>query len=73
MADYTVAAYVIEAEDREIWRNALIDWLSALDDQARYPVMALGAATWALAVTGPSLDQTLIDPCGLGASYWKLK
>jgi hypothetical protein len=73
MADYTVAAYVIEAEDRETWRNALIDWLSALDDQARYPVMALGAATWALAVTGPSLDQTLIDPCGLGASYWKLK
>jgi hypothetical protein len=73
MADYTVAAYIVDAEDREVWRLALIDRLSALDDQARYPVMALGAATWALAATGPSLDQTVIDPCGLGASYWKLK
>ncbi|UCC99231.1 MAG: hypothetical protein JSW66_04955 [Phycisphaerales bacterium] len=74
LADYVVAAYSVDAEDKEIWRHALVKWLSAVDDDAAsYPVMALGAATWALATTGPSLDETVIDPFGQGASYWKLK
>jgi len=34
--------------------------------------MALGIATWALALTGP-LDDTLIDPSGTGTAYWSGK
>lgn len=73
LADYTVAAYAVDAKDKQIWRHGLIQWLSAVDDTASYPVMALGVATWALAETDTSLDQTVIDPFGLGAPYWKLK
>jgi hypothetical protein len=74
LADYVMAAYSVDAADKEIWRNALINWLAAVgDDAATYPVMALGAATCALAKTGPSLDETVIDPFGLGAPYWRLK
>ena len=65
-----VAAYYVDAEDKEIWRQGLIDWLSLVDDDtSEYPVLALGIATWALTKTGP-LDETLIDPSGEGAPYW---
>ena len=68
-----VAAYYVDTYDKEIWRQALIDWLSLVDDDSsEYPVMALGVATWALAKTGP-LDETLIDPSGEGAPYWDTK
>jgi len=72
VANHVVAAYFVDAEDREIWRQGLIDWLARVDDSSEFPVMALGIATWALAQTGP-LDETLIDPSGEGAPYWKGK
>jgi len=68
-----VAAYYVDAADKEIWRQALIDHLSLVDDDSSdFPVLALGVATWALAKTGP-LDETLIDPSGGGAPYWDSK
>ena len=69
MSHHTVAAYYVEAEDRHIWRQALIDSLSHIDDSCSYPVMALGAATWALAQTG-ALDETLIAASGQGVAHW---
>jgi len=72
LANHVVAAHYVDAKDKKIWRQGLISWLSHVDDSCVFPVMALGAATWALAQTGP-LDQTLIDPFGNGASYWNMR
>ncbi len=72
MSNLVVAAYYIDSEDKQIWRQGLIEMLSQVDDSSYYPVMALGAATWALALTGP-LDETSIHSSGEGAPYWKLK
>jgi hypothetical protein len=63
MAGYTIAAFSIDAHDKSIWREGLIDCLGWIDDStAVHPVRALGAAVWALACTGP-LDDSAIDPC----------
>ena len=72
MAHHAVAAYKVGAMDAGIWRQALIQYLSLIDDDvAYYPVMSLGVATWALSKTGP-LDDTKIDPFGLiGEEYWQ--
>ncbi len=72
LANHVIAADYVSANDRKIWRQGLISWLSHVDDSCIFPVMALGAATWALAQTGP-LDQTLIDPFGNGAACWNMK
>ena len=72
LANHVVAAHYVDAKDKKIWRQGLISWLSHVDDSCVFPVMALGAATWALAQTGP-LDQTLIDPFGNGEPYWNMK
>jgi hypothetical protein len=70
LANHTVAAYYVDAKDRLIWREGLIDWLSQVDDDSsNFPVLGLGAATWALAKTGP-LDNRLVDPFGTGLAYW---
>ena len=72
MAHHTVAAHMVDANDAGVWRQALIQYLSLIDDDvAYYPVMSLGVTTWALAQTGP-LDDTKIDPFGLiGEKYWQ--
>ena len=73
IAYHTVAAYMVGATDKEIWREALINYLSQVDDDISYfPVMTLGVATWSLAQTGPMDDTRIrIDPLGLtGTSYW---
>jgi hypothetical protein len=69
---HTVAAQMVGAKDVDIWRDALVCYLSYVDDDFSYfPVMTLGVATWALSQTGP-LDDTQIDPFGLIAeSYWE--
>jgi len=72
LANYVVAAYYVNAEDKQIWRQNLIEQLSRVDDSSNFPVMALGAATWALALTGP-LDETLIDPSGKHSPWWDAK
>jgi hypothetical protein len=61
LAHHTLAAYYVNADDEAMWRNGLISFLGTVSDStAAYPVMALGAATWALAQTGP-LDGTVIS------------
>jgi hypothetical protein len=72
VSNHVVAAYYAGAEDRRVWRQRLIESLSRVDDSCVFPVMALGAATWALALTGP-LDETIIDPSGQGVAYWSGK
>ena len=72
LANHVVAAYYVDAEDKQIWREGLIDRLAQVDDFSDFPVMGLGVVTWALALSGP-LDETLIDPAGTGAPYWGLK
>jgi len=73
IANHVAAAYYVDAGDKQIWRQALIDYLAKVDDDSSYfPVLALGVATWALAETG-SLDDTLIDPSETGAVYWSGK
>lgn len=69
VANHVVAAFYVDAADKEIWRQGLIEWLCSVDDSCPYPVMALGVATWALAQTGP-LDETPVDPDGRGAAHW---
>ena len=62
VAHHAVAAHMVGAADAGMWRTALIEYLSLIDDDlAYYPVMSLGVATWALAQTGP-MDDTKIDP-----------
>ena len=71
VSHHTVAAYAVDAEDKAIWREGLVRFLVLIDDDfAVFPVMALGAATWALATTG-DLDDTLLDPWDEGAAYWQ--
>ena len=73
LANYVVAAYYIGAEDKEVWRNALVDYLARVDDNSSlFPVAALGVATWALAATGPLNDRP-IDLSESGADYWNNK
>ena len=73
LANHVVAAYHVDAEDKQTWRQALIDYLAQVDDDSsNFPVRALGVATWALAATGP-LDGALIDPSGTGTAYWSSK
>jgi hypothetical protein len=70
VAYHVVASSYVDAIDKEVWREALINYLSQVDDDSSYfPVMAMGVATWALAQTGP-LDDTLIDSIGTGTAYW---
>lgn len=71
VAHHTVAAYMVNAADAEIWRESLIGLLSLVNDNtAGFPVMSLGIATWALAQTGP-MDDTIISSSFSGsAAYW---
>ena len=71
LANHTVAAFYIDAQDKEIWRQALLTFLARVDDDStEFSVMALALATWALVNTGP-LDGTLVDPDSEGAAYWR--
>lgn len=70
LAHHTVAAFDVNATDRALWRQALIDNLVRVeDDSAEAPVMALGIATWALASTG-TLGDSPLDPDAQETSYW---
>ncbi|MBA7699249.1 hypothetical protein ES703_107940 [subsurface metagenome] len=70
LANAVVAAYYVEAEDKQIWRDGLIDFLAKVDDGTSvYPVLGLGAATWALAQTG-DMNSTPVDSNGAGRPYW---
>jgi len=68
IAQQMIGAYYVDDVEKGVWREVLIEYLSHVDDQAVYPVMALGVATWALATTGP-LDETPVTDY-LSAPCW---
>ncbi len=63
LARYTVAAYAVDDPEKAVWRNGLNQALWDLDNADVAPVMALGAATWALAQTGglSSAETLMVD------------
>ena len=70
LAHHLVAATYVDDLDKNVWRDALIQHLSRVDDgKSEFPMMALGAATWALATTG-ALDETPVSSVG-GAPMWE--
>jgi len=68
LAHHVMAVYYVDDPDKELWRDALIRHLSRVDDSSGFPVMALGAATWALAKSG-GLDDMPVSSDD-GAAYW---
>jgi len=69
LACHVVAAYYVDAIDKEIWRIALYTHLADLDDSSWSPVWGLGAVVWALVKTG-SLGDMIIDPSAPSGSLW---
>lgn len=67
VAHHAIAASYVNATDKGVWRQSVIDTLADVDDDDVYPVMSLGAAVWALALTG-DLDATAITSDT--GSYW---
>jgi hypothetical protein len=74
LAQYTAAAYAVNAPNKAAYRSSLITMLGQVADldsvgsqNPQYcPTQALGAAVWALAKTGNGLDSTVITgPTGL--------
>ncbi len=57
IAQHMIGAYYVDDLEKRDWRDALIQYLSHVDNESTFPVMALGVATWALATTG-TLDDT---------------
>ena len=64
LSHHTMAAYYVDAADKALWRQAMLDTLADVDSDDWYPVMSLGAAVSALAGTGPGLDSTVISTGG---------
>jgi hypothetical protein len=61
LAYHTMAAYHVDAAQKGLWRQKLVDTLGNVDDADYFPVESLGAAIWALAHTGNGLDGTTIS------------
>jgi len=59
VARFTTAAAYVTDVSLPVWRTKLMDTLADVDDYADAPVLALGAAVWALAATGDLDDTTL--------------
>ena len=72
ISHHVIAAYRVNAADKQIWRDMLRYYLAQVNDTNYYPVLALGAATWALAQTDTGLDSLLpVIPQGkTGDSFW---
>ncbi|MBM4036921.1 MAG: PEP-CTERM sorting domain-containing protein [Planctomycetes bacterium] len=68
LAHHVVAAAYVNAADLSDWRAGLVETLGMVHDVSTpgdhpgYPVMALGAAVWALASTPGGLDNTYVLP-----------
>jgi hypothetical protein len=69
IAQQMIGAYYVDDVDKEVWHEALIQFLSRVDDESTYPVMALGVATWAFASTN-TLDATPLDGDASSTPYW---
>ncbi len=59
LAHYLVAADYVQDQDTDVYRRELISHLSRVDDDASFPVMALGVATWALVTTDTPEDRPI--------------
>ncbi len=71
LAHYLVAADYVEDPDVDIYRRTLIAHLSRVSDEATFPVMALGAATWALTLTdSPAETFVAAHEVRPYPSYW---
>ncbi len=69
LAYHALAASYVDATDKGDFRSGLITALADIDNTDNAPVMALGAAVWALAETGP-MDSTIVDPGAAPGSLW---
>jgi hypothetical protein len=70
LSEHAAAAYYVNAADKAIWRQGLINFLATVENStANYPVMSLGVATWALAQTG-AMDGTYVNLSAPPSSYW---
>ncbi len=59
LAHHLVGADYVQDQDTEVYRRALLSHLSRVDDNASFPVMAVGVATWALTVTDTPVDSPI--------------
>jgi hypothetical protein len=66
-----VAADYVQDEDTDVYRRALIDHLYRVDNEASFPVMALGVATWALTLTNTPADTPIVAYGVLPNPYWE--
>ncbi|MBT3202052.1 MAG: PEP-CTERM sorting domain-containing protein, partial [Phycisphaerales bacterium] len=65
VARRAVAAEYVNHADKAIWRDGVITLLGDVDDADASPVMALGAAVWALTATGDiSTDTDVVSVLG---------
>ena len=71
LAHYLVAADYVQDEDTDAYRKALIGHLYRVDDEADFPTMALGVATWALSLTNTSPDTPIMAYGSLPNPYWE--
>lgn len=82
LANLTLGAYLVDADEKAIWRAALADALANVtDDTAAFPVQSIGMATWVLATTGPvdpAMAEALVahqvaaDGYDPGSFFWEL-
>jgi hypothetical protein len=68
LAHHLLAVNYIGDRDKDVWRDALVAYLSRVDDTSVFPVLALGAATWALAGVG-GLEHTPVSRTN-SSPYW---
>jgi hypothetical protein len=67
LAHHALAASYANAVDKSVWRQGVINTLADVDDNDGVPVMSLGAAVWALALTGDLDGAAITNDAG---SYW---
>lgn len=71
LAHYLVAADYVKDQDTDVYRQALISHLSRVDDDASFPVMSLGVATWALVTTNTAADRPITSYEVLPYAPWE--
>lgn len=71
LAHHLVASDYVQDEDADVYRRALIRQLYQLSDDTRFPVMALGVATWALMSTDTPAETPIIGHGLVRNPYWE--
>ncbi len=70
LGHYLIAADYVQDEDTDVYRQAVIHHLYQVDDNAGFPMMALGAATWALILTDTPADTPILAHGVVSNPYW---